>query len=1049
MPVPPPLNPCRRKHLPHTHLHPEQRAEDSTFPTSLFPPSIHSLSFLPPLLVSYLPSSSHLVHCDCPRAAKRTLPDSVPFPAFHWLTLVTCCLLPSLIGAGETWGVVSACPFHCVCRNLSESLSTLCADKGLLFVPPHVDRRTVELRLADNFITEVGGNDFVNMTGLVDLTLSRNTIHLIRPMAFADLESLRSLHLDGNRLTSLGPRDLAGLVNLQHLIVNNNQLVKVSAQAFDDFLLTLEDLDLSYNNLRRVPWESIQNMASLHTLNLDHNLIDHIAEGVFGELYKLARLDMTSNRLRTLPPDPLFARSQTGAISPTPYNAVISLNFGGNPLHCNCELLWLRRLIRGDDMETCATPAHLAGRYFWSIPEEEFTCEPPLITRHTHKLWVLEGQRATLKCRSIGDPEPVVHWVSPDDRIIANSSRTSSFSNGTLDILVTVARDDGAYTCIAINAAGEATATVDLKIIPLPHRGGAGGNTGNNNVNTKNNRNVTNGILRTDPGSSDISTGKNGGINNGVGRGGEVEEGRRDGAEGEDGDGGRASEGERADGGSMEDEEGDEEEGRMVGVQGVTSTSAQVRWDLGRSSAAYVVWMYQIQYNCTADETLIYRILPSTSDRFLLKNLVSGVDYNLCVLAIFDDTITSLAATKVLGCTTFSTKDVYPACRSLQAHFLGGTLTILVGGVVVVTLLVFTVALMVRHRVCNHGDHMICHNSNTEAGGGACCQSGGVGGRDKGGNGGGCYQSNGSGDMMMVVLPNGLPSKRGGEKEKEKEKEKEAADSASSLPPKLPPKPRPKPKVNLEQYLSAGGVVSTTTGAGREMALVVRQRKLEKAPPYTPESDRTPLYYSPSPPSTLPRQSRSRDRPKPRLERELTNRASFSLAAPLRDSELLDWRITPRGRDKWNSSQAYQSPVSPLSPACGTVSKRRHSLDMGSSVALATDAAATVAKRYGAVSYAKRLSVIWTRRSQSLHGMLVQCASTTSTTSSTTSDEGEGGGGFGPRCEFQRGYIHAYNTTNSNSNAGITSGKAGSVKDRGKEKGNEGRNAEELEESVV
>ncbi|XP_035768701.1 leucine-rich repeat and fibronectin type-III domain-containing protein 4-like [Neolamprologus brichardi] len=871
MPVPPPFNPRRQKHLPHTH-HPEDRAEGSDFP-SLFPLPSLSVSLLSPLFVSSLSTSSHLIHCACPRTAKRTLPDSVPFPVFHWLTLVTCCLLPSLIGAGETWGVVSACPFHCVCRNLSESLSTLCADKGLLFVPPHVDRRTVELRLADNFITEVGGNDFVNMTGLVDLTLSRNTIHLIRPMAFADLESLRSLHLDGNRLTILGPRDLAGLVNLQHLIVNNNQLIKVSVQAFDDFLLTLEDLDLSYNNLRRVPWESIQNMASLHTLNLDHNLIDHIAEGVFGELYKLARLDMTSNRLRTLPPDPLFARSQTGAISPTPYNAVISLNFGGNPLHCNCELLWLRRLIRGDDMETCATPAHLAGRYFWSIPEEEFTCEPPLITRHTHKLWVLEGQRATLKCRAIGDPEPVVHWVSPDDRIIANSSRTSSFSNGTLDILVTVARDDGAYTCIAINAAGEATATVDLKIIPLPHRGG---NAGSNSVNTKNNRNVTNGILRTDPGSSDISTAKNGGINNGGGRGGEPEDGKRGGGDDEEGDGGRASEGERTDGGSMEEEEGDEEEGRMIGVQGVTSTSAQVRWDLGRLSGAYVVWMYQIQYNCTADETLVYRILPSTSDRFLLKNLVSGVDYNLCVLAIFDDTITSLAATKVLGCTTFSTKDVYPS-----------------------------------------------------------------------------------------------------------------------------------------------------------------------------ESDRTPLYYSPSPPSTLPRQSRQRERPRPRLERELTNRASFSLAAPLRDSELLDWRVTPRGRDKWNSSQAYQSPVSPLSPACGTVSKRRHSLDMGSSVALATDAAASVARRYGAVSYAKRLSVIWTRRSQSLHGMLVQCASTASTASSTTSDECESSSGFGGHCDFQRGYIHAYNATNSNSNTGITPGKANNGKDRCREKGKDGKSAEELEESVV
>lgn len=221
---------------------------------------------------------------------------------------------------------------------------------------------------------------------------------------------------------------------------------------------------------------------------------------------------------------------------------------------------------------------------------------------------MLEGQRATLKCRAIGDPEPVIHWVSPDDRIIANSSRTSSFINGTLDILVTVSRDDGAYTCIAINAAGEATATVDLKIIPLPHRGGATGNTGNNNVNSKNNRNVTNGILRTDPGSSDISTGKNGGINNGAGRGGEVDDGGRGGREEDEVEGSKVSEGERGDGGSLEDGGGGgDEEGIIVGVQGVTSTSAQIRWELGRLSTAYVVWMYQIQYNCTADETLIYR----------------------------------------------------------------------------------------------------------------------------------------------------------------------------------------------------------------------------------------------------------------------------------------------------------------------------------------------------------------------------------------------------------------------------------------------------------
>lgn len=224
---------------------------------------------------------------------------------------------------------------------------------------------------------------------------------------------------------------------------------------------------------------------------------------------------------------------------------------------------------------------------------------------------MLEGQRATLKCRAIGDPEPAIHWVSPDDRIVANSSRTSSFINGTLDVLVTVSRDDGAYTCIAINAAGEATASVDLKIIPLPHRGGVPASAGNSNVNGKSNRNGTGGILRADPGSSDISTAKNGGMNHGAGRGGEGEDRGRGGAEEDDGEGSRAPDGQRADGGSMEDggggEDEEEEGGAVVGVQGVTSTSAQIRWDLGRLSTAYVVWMYQIQYNCTADETLVYR----------------------------------------------------------------------------------------------------------------------------------------------------------------------------------------------------------------------------------------------------------------------------------------------------------------------------------------------------------------------------------------------------------------------------------------------------------
>ncbi|XP_078516956.1 leucine-rich repeat and fibronectin type-III domain-containing protein 4 [Lissotriton helveticus] len=708
-----------------------------------------------------------------------------------------------LVGSVATLG--EACPFHCTCQNLSESLSTLCANKGLLYIPPNIDRRTVELRLADNFIRVVNQDDFLNMSGLVDLTLSRNTIDNILPFAFGDLESLRSLHLDSNRLTEIHEEDLRGMLNLQHLIINNNQLISISVAAFDDFLMSLEDLDLSYNNLISVPWEAIQNMVSLHTLNLDHNLIDYVMEGTFAELYKLSRLDMTSNRLFTLPPDPLFARSQTGVISPTPYMSTVVLNFGGNPFHCNCELLWLRRLVREDDMETCASPAQLAARYFWSIPEEEFTCEPPLITRHTHKLWILEGQRATLKCRAIGDPEPMIHWVTPDDKIMSNSSRTVSYRNGTLDILVTTIRDDGTYTCIAMNAAGESTALVDLKIIPLPHRS-------NGTVN----------VVQQDPGSSDITTSAKTMMN-------------------------------------MTDENRTQE--KAVTVLDVSATTALVRWIMNKSS--YVVWMYQVQYNCTEDDTLVYRILPPTSKHFVLKHLVSGVDYDLCILAIFDDVATSLAATKSLGCVQFTTQEDYPDCHSLHVHFLGGTLTVIIGGIIVVTLLVFTVVMMVKYKVCSSAHSNIPKVTVYS-------------------------QTNGS-----QLVPNGMLLQRGG----------------------------------------PGTAKSSSHETGKNNVSLA------------PEKDCEGAHCSDASYGSKPQRKRTRTRHRPEAEGAVDRYTHPGCKTQKVEHLTCDLNI---GSDQ----EGYMGIPK---------AKRSCSLDMG-------DISTTTC-----YSYAKRLSVIWTKRSQSVHGLLMQC----------------------------------------------------------------------------
>ncbi|XP_070685252.1 leucine-rich repeat and fibronectin type III domain-containing protein 1-like protein [Pempheris klunzingeri] len=537
------------------------------------------------------------------------------------------------------------CPKRCMCQSLSPSLAILCSKTGLLFVPAAIDRRTVELRLQENFITAVRRKDFANMTSLLHLTLSRNTISQILPSAFSDLRRLRALHLDSNRLTVIKDDHFKGLTNLRHLILANNQLHSISPHAFDDFLSTLEDLDLSYNNLAQVPWDTIGRLTNVNTLNMDHNLIENVPQGVFTNLHKLARLDMTSNKLKKIPPDPLFLRIPVYAKSKGSPLSSLVLSFGGNPLHCNCELLWLRRLTREDDLETCASPPDLSAKYFWTIPEEEFICDPPVLTRKSPHTVAMEGQPASLKCKANGDPEPEVHWISPEGRLISNGSRTLVFPNGSLEINVTSLKDSGNFTCIASNAAGESTGRVELLVTAMPHLANS----------TSRSRDPS-----SEPAPSDILTSSKVALPNNETRGAD----------------------------------------RRVSLVELTGNSALIRWSSQTPSTG--VRMFQVQYNSSGDDTLVYRMIPSSSNDFLVRDLAAGRNYDLCVLAVFDDVITSLTATRPLGCLSFTTDTEFSQCQALHSHFLGGTMIIIIGGIIVASVLVFIIILMIRYKVYSH-----------------------------------------------------------------------------------------------------------------------------------------------------------------------------------------------------------------------------------------------------------------------------------------------------------------------------------------------------------
>ena len=62
------------------------------------------------------------------------------------------------------------------------------------------------------------------------------------------------------------------------------------------------------------------------------------------------------------------------------------------------------------------------------------------------ELRALESQSVTLRCKARGDPDPIIHWIAPDGRLMSNSSRAAVHTDGTLDILISTVKDSGLFT---------------------------------------------------------------------------------------------------------------------------------------------------------------------------------------------------------------------------------------------------------------------------------------------------------------------------------------------------------------------------------------------------------------------------------------------------------------------------------------------------------------------------------------------------------------------------------------------------------------------------
>nr|XP_053630930.1 protein flightless-1 homolog [Cherax quadricarinatus] len=154
------------------------------------------------------------------------------------------------------------------------------------------------LNLSDNYIEEIPAQVFVNCTDLLYLNVGDNRLETFPPQ-IRRLVHLQTLVLNNNPLTHFQFRQLPSLVALQTLHMRATQRSPSNLPASLENLTNLADVDLSHNNLDKIP-DCIYTLSNLKRLNMSDNAITEISVAI-ENWSKLEVLNMCRNQLTALP----------------------------------------------------------------------------------------------------------------------------------------------------------------------------------------------------------------------------------------------------------------------------------------------------------------------------------------------------------------------------------------------------------------------------------------------------------------------------------------------------------------------------------------------------------------------------------------------------------------------------------------------------------------------------------------------------------------------------------------------------------------------------
>ncbi|OQR74750.1 leucine-rich repeat-containing protein 70-like, partial [Tropilaelaps mercedesae] len=207
--------------------------------------------------------------------------------------------------ASHTVGVVATaedqCPAGCLCKWSGGKQTAECGAAQLTQVPEGLNRDTQVSNWPNRLLSGRCRRKFSSLVVAKGCSRGTDARRYSFPSVVIRSHLSSVLNVSGNAISTLGAREFhrKGYASLQRIYASRCALVQVAPSAFH-LLTNLVELDLSANQLQRVPSSALSDCGALRRLSLSYNPIEILHDDAFRGLSRLGTLELNHCRLTVI-----------------------------------------------------------------------------------------------------------------------------------------------------------------------------------------------------------------------------------------------------------------------------------------------------------------------------------------------------------------------------------------------------------------------------------------------------------------------------------------------------------------------------------------------------------------------------------------------------------------------------------------------------------------------------------------------------------------------------------------------------------------------------